>query len=67
MAEENAVGALAALFIIGLVGFAMFNIVQGGDPNNTALVWFANRPDLFLGLIIFLVLVGAILRIASEV
>lgn len=67
MAEENAVGALAVIFIIGLVGFAMINIMQGADPNNTALVWFANRPELFLGIIIFLVLVGAILQIASEV
>ncbi|WP_435175694.1 hypothetical protein [Halorussus sp. AFM4] len=66
MAEENAVGALAALFIVALVGFAMINIMQGADPNNTALVWFANRPDLFLGSIIFLVLVGAILQFASK-
>lgn len=67
MTEENAVGALAVLFLVVLVGFAMMNIMQGADPNNTALVWFANRPDLFLGIIIFLVLVGAILQIASEV
>lgn len=41
--------------------------MQGADPNNTGLVRFANRPELFLGVIIFLVLVGAILQTASEV
>lgn len=66
MAEENAIGALAAFFITGLVFLAIFRTLQGGDPSNSFLVWFGNHPNLFAGVIIFLVLAGVILNIASQ-
>lgn len=66
MTEENAIGALAALFIIGLVGLAIIRVLRGAEPNDTILVWLSNHPDLFAGIIIFLVLVGIIFNIASR-
>lgn len=67
MADENAIGGLAVLFITILVFLAVWRTLQGGDPSNSILVWFGNHPDLFVGIIVFLVLIGAILNIASEV
>ncbi|WP_313692140.1 hypothetical protein [Halorarum halobium] len=66
MAEENAIGGLAVLFLMILVALAIWRTVQGGDPSNSFLVWFGNHPDLFAGIIVLLVIVGAIFNIASR-
>lgn len=66
MTEENAIGGFAALFIIFLVFLAIWRTLQGGDPNESLLVWFGNHPDLFVGIIVFLVVLGAVLNIASR-
>lgn len=67
MAEENAIGGLAVLFIMVLVFLAIWRTLQGGDPSNSLLVWFGNHPDLFVGIIVFLFVIGAVLNIASRV
>ena len=66
MAEENAIGALAATFIILIVGLAIIRILRGANPNDTILVQLGNHPNLFVGMIVFLVLVGIILNISSR-
>lgn len=65
MADGNEIGALAASFLILLVGLATLRIMNGTDPNKTILVWLGNHPDLFGGIIVMLVLVGIVLNLSS--
>lgn len=64
MAEEN---SIPFLFLIVLIFLLLWRTLQGGDPNNSLLVWFGNHPDLFVGIIVFLFITGAVLNIASRV
>lgn len=67
MAEENAIGGFAVLFIMVLVFLMILRTLSGGDPQNSYLVQFSNHPDLFVGIIVLLVLFGAVLNIASRI
>lgn len=64
MAEEN---SIPFLFLFVLVLLLLWRVLQGGDPSNSLLVWFGNHPDLFIGIIVFLFVIGAVLNIASRV
>lgn len=63
---ETGIGAFAALFLMGLVALAILDVGQGGDPDSTLLVWFTNHPDLFAGILVFLIVVGAVVNLASD-
>lgn len=64
MAEEN---SIPFLFLFVLVLLLLWRTLQGGDPSNSLLVWFGNHPDLFVGIIVFLFVIGTVLNIASRV
>lgn len=64
--SENPAGALAALFLFGLIALAIMKVGQGGDIDNSILGWFLNHPDLFAGVIVLLVILGVVLNIAQE-
>lgn len=66
MAQSENPAALAILFILGLVALAIFNVGQRGGIDGTLLGWFTSRPELFTGIIVFLVIVGILLNIAQE-
>lgn len=64
--SENPVGALAAIFILVLVALAIFNVSQGGSIDGTILGWFTDHPEIFAGVIIFLLFINVILSVAQE-
>ena len=66
MAQSENPAALAVLFILILVALAIFNVGQGGGVDGTLLGWFTSRPDLFAGIIVFLVVLGILLNIAQD-
>lgn len=66
MTQSENPASLAVLFVLGLVALAIFNVGQGGEVDGTILGWFTSHPNIFGGVIVFLIILGILLNIAQE-
>ncbi|AGN02812.1 hypothetical protein L593_14365 [Salinarchaeum sp. Harcht-Bsk1] len=60
--NQEGIAGLAILFTMILIVVAFYQIlISGADSQDTVLVWFANRPNLFLVILLVLLVFGAAL------